>query len=776
MPDRTRANVTTQGPLSDTGPKHCRRGNVLLVVVLLLFGLAAASAIFYAFQSMTVRQSRARNWTNEAQNSAEAVARVMGSQLVSTAEMNLGVMTQDLVDSLNATVDSITVPDGVTLDDETGYYVTRIEAGEVVAYDDTALVTTTDHPRFAFEVPPVYGPERAAQTVEVVVVAKARVRAARSTVRARYAISKFLPHPFAVYTDGDLDACVAASSELDVAGLIRTEGTFLSRCDGPRRYWSDIWAQQGVTVTDLGPHEVALDSTALTALPTITAGEMETNPGSVLAATGGRVRVGAGIGDAMVPSRFQTASVAGTGECSDRLGACGGAGSFFPSVQLQRATTGPSTDYDLRCGWAYGAETCAPVGTAIAYVPYPWTDHASPDSARIDPSDPNRLWQGLYPDYRRESRCTAVLPTDTVYRTFRCITNAFGYVVDMAAMPAVSGGLLHVQGWTSPPAGMNPYQEVLYLKNATTLPSPLTIVSEIPVVIEGSYNTASALPAMIDAPLITVLPAEADDQLATAAVWDSTSTTVPTALAAYSPVRVRAVLRGDYHVTGANYYGGTLEQIPAVLGDFSGVSLEVWGAVEGREVPLDASSGYASWHAPYGAEPSEMATWQPAGRRIIHDPLLNDATRQPRGSWYWPNIPAAGAGGSRTQVRQVKASGGFAIVRRLEDPTPVTDAAPSTVALPSTGMPAAPTASFTATEDEAAHEVTFDASASADADGVIQHYHWDLGDGAVAAGSMVILTHQYTGTGPYTVTLTVRDNDGLVAVETQEISVNSPRP
>jgi PKD repeat protein len=56
-------------------------------------------------------------------------------------------------------------------------------------------------------------------------------------------------------------------------------------------------------------------------------------------------------------------------------------------------------------------------------------------------------------------------------------------------------------------------------------------------------------------------------------------------------------------------------------------------------------------------------------------------------------------------------------------------------------------------------EFTFDGSTSYDPDGTIVSYNWDFGDESSDNGSIV--THTYTATGVYTVTLTVTDDDGL---------------
>jgi MYXO-CTERM domain-containing protein len=87
-----------------------------------------------------------------------------------------------------------------------------------------------------------------------------------------------------------------------------------------------------------------------------------------------------------------------------------------------------------------------------------------------------------------------------------------------------------------------------------------------------------------------------------------------------------------------------------------------------------------------------------------------------------------------------------------------------------------PVADFTAsaTSGEAPFPVDFDASASSDADGKIFRWEWYFGDGTTGLGRLA--SHTYLAGGTYTVTLVVRDNDGGVAVSTQDIDVEGEPP
>jgi PKD repeat protein len=70
--------------------------------------------------------------------------------------------------------------------------------------------------------------------------------------------------------------------------------------------------------------------------------------------------------------------------------------------------------------------------------------------------------------------------------------------------------------------------------------------------------------------------------------------------------------------------------------------------------------------------------------------------------------------------------------------------------------------------------ITFDASASTDPDGNIQHYDWVFGDGTVGTG--ISPTHNYSQEGIYTVTLTVTDDGGLTSIHTTSVSIHDTQP
>ncbi|SDV04431.1 PKD repeat-containing protein [Microlunatus sagamiharensis] len=79
----------------------------------------------------------------------------------------------------------------------------------------------------------------------------------------------------------------------------------------------------------------------------------------------------------------------------------------------------------------------------------------------------------------------------------------------------------------------------------------------------------------------------------------------------------------------------------------------------------------------------------------------------------------------------------------------------------------APTAAFTATTDDTT--VALDGSGSADTDGTVASYAWDLGDGSTDSGRTV--QHTYAANGTYTVTLTVTDDRGASTSTSRDVTI-----
>jgi len=104
-------------------------------------------------------------------------------------------------------------------------------------------------------------------------------------------------------------------------------------------------------------------------------------------------------------------------------------------------------------------------------------------------------------------------------------------------------------------------------------------------------------------------------------------------------------------------------------------------------------------------------------------------------------------------------NGTYTVTLTVTDDDGATDTATST----KTVLNRPPVASFTesATSVPTGTVIHFDASASYDPDGSIVSYSWNFGDGYTGTG--VTIDHSYADNGTYTVTLTVKDNDGATA-------------
>jgi len=68
--------------------------------------------------------------------------------------------------------------------------------------------------------------------------------------------------------------------------------------------------------------------------------------------------------------------------------------------------------------------------------------------------------------------------------------------------------------------------------------------------------------------------------------------------------------------------------------------------------------------------------------------------------------------------------------------------------------------------------INFDGTASYDSEGPITNYSWDFDDGKIGYGSTI--THIYTETGTYSVTLRVTDNAGATNDDTVQVVISQP--
>lgn len=656
------------------------RGTTLVIVLFLIAGLAGLIAATAPLLVDALRTSMSRSAARSAQDAASSAAAVLRARLTSLAAERLGDLGQSDLDALAASVSSLPAPGGgmtlLTGPAETGVILHRVRRNHPLAYDETPLEAWTDQPRRSYDAIPPVGGLTTSQTLDFLVFATVEAPGGeKATAREVVSVSRVPPHQDALYVAGDGEICAAGGSVHRIHGTVRVDGSLrLADCGGTVEYTGGIELTGDLRVDGApGLHQLAGDvgSMPLTSLASSTA---ELDPDVATAPWGGRLRMARAIGGRLPRTRFATAAVAGSGDCLDFApggdSACGGAAAYHPTVQVQGNAASPT----YRCGAGYAGGDCAPAVAALAWTPWPFAGGVDMAAAQPDPADPARLWKGLYPDARREARCTATV-AGTSWRTFRCPGNAWGWTLDAGALPVLPGGLLSVARSTGLPPEANPdgTREVLLVRNAAEIAGPLTIHSELPVVLVGSFNVVDPKPAMIHAPRITVLPAEAELALRTTSVWDSVAATgggAPRAhpVIAQSNVTIYAVLRlQTCRRIGAADYGGSWRAAPAVLGDWSRVGLRVVGAVQIEDRTSDGSA-CGSWGAPLNqAPPSGTPTLEPRSRELLYDPRLLHPGFQPPGSWTAANVPAPSATSAptRTAARQAHAIGGTAVLRIL---------------------------------------------------------------------------------------------------------------
>ncbi|MDH3810279.1 MAG: PKD domain-containing protein [Gammaproteobacteria bacterium] len=127
----------------------------------------------------------------------------------------------------------------------------------------------------------------------------------------------------------------------------------------------------------------------------------------------------------------------------------------------------------------------------------------------------------------------------------------------------------------------------------------------------------------------------------------------------------------------------------------------------------------------------------------------------------------SGTGSSPTHTYQ--SDGTFAVALTVTDNGGATHTASTTATI--TPAPIPPSANAGGPYSGVVGSgISFDGTASSDADGTIVSYVWDFGDGGVASGPSP--THSYSVDGNFTVTLTATDNDGLTGIDSTTVAIN----
>jgi hypothetical protein len=660
------------------------RGSALIWVLGFIVVLGTVIAGTQLVARMAERELYARAELSHVEIAAASAVEALTDQLRALVARRLGNVGPADLAALGVPADLQTTGATVRLDTaETGVRIVEVRDWEVIPHDERILDAWTHQPRVSWDVLPDVGGSVAARTIEIEVYATAHgPREGRRMATRRLAVSVVAPHQHALYTQGDAEIVGEGPGGL-VGGPVRVDGTAWFGAGGyPVHYVGGIEARDGISAA--APRHVVMGATypaGAPAIASLTRAGSEASPGGMLAPWQGRVRIGPAVGGSLSPGRMQTASVAGSGECPDFEGACFGRGSFRPAITLRRTHAGRDSTFSVACGEAYRDDPgrCAQTAgaPAIRYAPWPFAAAQPPGFAAADPDQPGRIWRGLFPDFRREGACDASALVGRPYRTFRCPTNAYGFVVEGSRLDSVYGGVIVVRRATGQAPGADPSAEVVLIRDAAMLKGPLTLVSEVPVVIWGSFNVANPRPAMISAPRVTVMPNETQTQFRESFRWDvapgendGAARVAP--VQARSSVTVFAVLRTGYCRTiGGAYFGGSWEGIPAAAGDWGRAALRVNGAVEGYDQTSAGPAACADYWAPFNAaQPGGVRSVPPFQRSVLFNRRLLHPDGQPPGSYRWENFPAVGAipgAPTRTRERQRDAWGGITVLRLVQD-------------------------------------------------------------------------------------------------------------
>lgn len=681
---------------------------LLLVLLSVLVGGAMIS-----LESLE-RARGSRSQIDQLDAAARGAIENMTERLRARASLRLGAVDAADIAALDGETGSLPAATGITVDPAgTGFRIVAFREEDPVPEDAEILDLWTDQPRVRYSSSPRPQGQIASRTIEV----ELRVRVLgpagmRRSLTRTVAISRVPPYPYVLYVEGAEAEFCSFTGGANISGAVRVDAlAYFPACAAGVTMIGTLDARDGIRNDN--PRNRILSEEGWLPLDSWSRAAAETGGTSLLGSTFGRVRIPPAWGGTYQSGRRQDAALAGTGECGDRILACAGNGYFAPSVTLQRTTVGVSTAGAISCGQAYNfSASCRPaVAAAVRYHPWPWIAPVPAGVAMPDPSNPTRLWRGLLFDPRRERRCTATIAGNT-FDTHRCPSNVFGWVLDLSSLPPISGGLLHVRQAAIDPPGRAAAgaQEALVIREGDRVAAPLTIVSDIPVFIVGNLNTQrdpswrGPPPLMIDAPRITLLPAEADLQLGIAAgapgwasIWDfvpPAESTVPSSipLVAASNVTLFAVLRTRICGRAEGFYhGGTVDQAPAAIGDWLAAEVRVVGAVE-QAVETGLTAAQCQWLGVGFGGTADGSTWEPPGTRtILYDPRLRHPAFVLPGSFHADNIPGSGVPGAarRDATRQARATGGYGILRVTQE-TGRREARPAVPLAPPSPLPPAP--------------------------------------------------------------------------------------
>ncbi len=125
------------------------------------------------------------------------------------------------------------------------------------------------------------------------------------------------------------------------------------------------------------------------------------------------------------------------------------------------------------------------------------------------------------------------------------------------------------------------------------------------------------------------------------------------------------------------------------------------------------------------------------------------------------------SGGAWATTHSYAIDGSYVVILTVTDNDGASSSSSKTMSVSSGNIP--PAASFAS--DCPDLNCSFDAGASADADGSIVDYSWDFGDGTTGSG--VVVNHSFNIDGDYTVNMTVTDSSGASSSSSLTVSVSA---
>lgn len=152
------------------------------------------------------------------------------------------------------------------------------------------------------------------------------------------------------------------------------------------------------------------------------------------------------------------------------------------------------------------------------------------------------------------------------------------------------------------------------------------------------------------------------------------------------------------------------------------------------------------------------------GRKLAVDASGSEPGDSPIASYHWDFGDGGSATGKTAEHRYSK-DGKFTVTLRVVDDSGLEASTETEINV----VNSSPVPAFTLAVN--GKDVQVNASGTTDAEGAIQEYSWDFGDGTTESGKTA--THKYAEPGDYDITLSVTDEDGTSAELIQQVKIEA---